>query len=121
MGTIQQDKDTLNGSPFLYEQPFAIGGHVKCSILNLKGSSSYATGGDTLTPQMFGFGPKGLFLFLFVSETYSGTYRLEPIYPQRGPNSSVKVVFTVESTDAEVANATDLSAEKFRAVAFAIQ
>jgi hypothetical protein len=121
MGVIQQDKDTLNGNPFLYEQPFAIGGHVKCCLQNLKGSSSYATGGDTLNASSLGLGPNGKILFIHVSTTYNATYSPKVIYSGRGPNASVKILWIVNATGAEVANAVDMSASLFRVEAIGIQ
>lgn len=98
----------------------AIGGHLKLGIKNCQGSSSYATGGDSLAAAAFGLTKIHCFMGSSVL-TNSGTYRIEIIYPNENGVSTVKLFWRVVATGAEVANTTDLSAERFRLAAVGTQ
>lgn len=80
------------------------------------GPASYATGGDVNTIGNLTGGRMKQADFVQVSDSHSGTYRASVIYSTDKHASSVKVMVYVIATGAQVANAVDLSAEKFRVV-----
>jgi hypothetical protein len=93
---------------FCQMREFAIGGHVKMVVPNLKGPTSYETGGVKVDPQLVGAGTKGKIIWIGSVLTDSGTYdvRFKAV-----SLTEVRLVWTVRATGAEVANATDLSAQ----------
>lgn len=93
---------------FCQSREFAIGGHCKMILANLKGSASYATGGDRIDPQSIGAGSKGKIADVGARLTDSGTYSVRCRYVSL---TEMRLVFVVVATGAEVANAVDLSAE----------
>lgn len=107
---------------FCYEQPFSIGGHVKRTYMNMAGPTSYDnTNKDIISAIMFGGGPNAKFLNVQTHRTNSGTYSIFPIFSTEGPVPTVKLIWVVVATGAEVANAVDLSAERFRMLGDFIQ
>lgn len=79
-------------------------------------SSSYATGGETLSA-----GDMGLTFFSNIIGgplfSNSGTYQAWPIWAGKGKQRTVKFLIVVFATNAQVANAVNLSAEIFRVAA----
>jgi len=93
-------------------------------IGELAGQLSYTTGGQQFDASALGLG--GFDSFEVVGRSYSGTYRCEVQYlavdaapsAPKGAVASVKIIWIVVATGAEVANAVDLSGEiiRFQAV-----
>lgn len=107
---------------FCYEQPFSIGGHVKRTILNMAGPLSYLTAAkDIIAATIFGGGPNAKFIGVKVGMTNSGTYLIRARHLVEGPTLTVTMIWYVVATGAEVANATNLSAERYRMEADFIQ
>jgi hypothetical protein len=107
---------------FLYEQPFSIGGHTKRTYLRMKGPSSYdSTNKDVIYATIFGGGPNTKILNAHVHRTISGTYTVIVQFSGEGPALTFKLIWFVVATGVEVANAVDLSAERFRLEADFIQ
>jgi len=75
------------------------------------GPSSYtqlASGGDVIQPPQF----QNYIDVLFPALTLSGTYIVYPFPTAVGPRATWALMWVTRSTGAEVAGATDLSAEK---------
>jgi len=90
-------------------------GHRREVTVDMFGSSSYATGGDTLSVKEVSGGNILEADFVDVSPlTNDGAYRLSVLYSGTGKSRSVKIVAEVFTTDAEVANAVDWSTKKFK-------
>lgn len=100
--------DTQANRYFCNAREFAIGGHCKMILANLKGPSSYETGGVKVDPQAIGAGTKGKIAHAMSRLTDSGTYSVMFKFVSL---TEVRLVWTVYATGAQVANAVDLSAE----------
>lgn len=74
------------------------------------GPASYSqTTGDVLQAPQF----QNYIDSLFISESVSGTYYARPRPANQGPRQAWQIRYYVVATNAEVANAVNLSAEKF--------
>lgn len=73
------------------------------------GPKSYVTGGDVVTLPGFKMYIDVIFAGGF---SVSGTYYVDAIQQGVGARQTWKIIWTVASTDAEVAPGTDLSAEQ---------
>lgn len=92
----------LHGYPDVIGKRFAW-----CGFLN--GPKSYTTGGIIVTLPGF----QNYIDIVFASGfAVSGNYYVDPIQVTVGPRATWKLIWTVASTDAEVAPGTDLSAEQ---------
>jgi hypothetical protein len=92
------------------QQPIGISVGVWLSGRGVAGPASYLAGGVSYSANYFGLG--AAFKTAWTpGETVSGTYycRVRPI--SRGNFKTFNLVYYVTSTNAEVANAVDLSAE----------
>jgi len=92
---------------FCQSREFAIGGHTKMILANLKGPVLYEAGGVKLDPQAVGAGTKGKIADVGARLTDSGTYSVKCRYVSL---TEMRIVWTVVATGAE-AGAIDLSAE----------
>lgn len=102
------DMLTQDNRYFCQHREFAIGGHVKVILANLKGPTSYETGGVKIDPQSIGAGNKGKIADAGARLTDSGTYSVRFKYVSL---TEARLVWVVVATGAEVANAVDLSAQ----------
>lgn len=104
---------TLRNSGKVYdEDPKPILGD-RIVTADLAPSASYATGGETLQAGLVGLSNiKNISSGMF---TTSGTYLIYAIFDAEGLRPTVKLKFIVFATGAELANATDISAQRFRA------
>jgi hypothetical protein len=93
---------------FCSAREFAIGGHCKMILANLRGSTAYETGGVLVDSQLVGAGTKGKIAYIGSVMSDSGTYHVKM---KRDDIDTVRLVWFVTATGAEVANATDLDAE----------
>lgn len=93
---------------FCQEREFAIGGHSKMILANLKGPSSYETGGVKVDSQLVGAGTKGKIVEVAARFSDSGTYSVRCKFVSL---TDMRLIWTVTATGAETANAVDLSAE----------
>lgn len=75
------------------------------------GTTSYATGGDTLYAKSLSL---TVLDFVEVSIENSGVYRIHPLFAEQGGVALVKLLFLAIAAGAEAANATNLSTKKFR-------
>jgi hypothetical protein len=92
-------------------------GVVKQVCASLKGPASYTTGGETCTiPSISGGRIKNADFVHMNALSVSGTYSASVKYGAEGQVSSIVLKATVVATGAEVANAVDLSAERWRIV-----
>ncbi len=83
------------------------------------GPVSYTTNGVTVGASAFGL-PGGVYAVIPMDASVSGTYRLI-INSVTGPRAkSVLIRWLVIATGSEVGNGTNLSAEKFRFVAWGV-
>lgn len=110
MSNMQTQGSATNagGSYFCNHREFAIGGHCKMILSNLKGPTSYETGGVKVDPQSIGAGSKGKIADVGARMSDSGTYAVRCKYVSL---TEMRLIWTVYATAAEVANAVDLSAE----------
>lgn len=85
-------------------------GNKKVEIIEHFGPASYATGGETYTASQVGWGG---FDRVSASISYSGTYQMRVLYGSTavGAVASVKIMWVVIATGAEVAAAVNLSTE----------
>lgn len=86
-------------------------GEHNVPLVDHKGPSSYASGGEVITAPFLG--PR-IYAFIVGGLTYSGTYRVDAIYGSTGLRSSVNLKWTVASTGQEVAGGVNLSGETVR-------
>lgn len=98
---------------------FAPGGHYKTAIKNCGGSDSYATGGDKLYAVALGL--TKIHSAKTSTLTNSGTYRIEVRFEEEDGAEYILLRFVVIATGNQVANAVDLSAERFRIEAIGTQ
>ena len=75
------------------------------------GPSSYTSGGYSVPPSEF---MVSAFVWVSSVTSYSGTYRVDPVYGGYGNRSGIKLRWVVVSTGQEVAGTTDLSGETVR-------
>ena len=101
---------TQNNIYFCQAREFAIGGHCKVILANLKGPTSYEAGGSQVDPQAIGAGTKAKLAFAIPTTTDSGTYF---VIARKVSLTEFRLVFYVSATGAEVADTTDLDAETF--------
>jgi len=96
-------------------QPSPIG-ELFMSGAVLSGPASYPTGGYLVSARLFGLLSK-LTSFQPEDISYSGTYYIRALRTGTGTNANtVLVKWYVFATNAEVANTTNLSAEKIRVI-----
>lgn len=90
--------------------PFEGGaGGLKARLIDHDGPASYTTAGETITAASLGF---KTICFVIAMASLAGTRYLHPYIVAKGVNpTSFKLLWTVVSTGAEVANAVDLSAD----------
>lgn len=96
-----------------------VGGRSKLGILDHTGPASYITGGETFPAQSSFGGPNSLGLsglnFVSSGHTESGTYYVVPVFGGKGAiKGTIKLVWYVTATGAQVASAVNLSAEVVR-------
>jgi len=100
-------------------QATGLAADLNMKIDDYTGPVSYLTGGMTVGASVFGL-PSGLYFVKFMDLSVSGTYRVQ-IRSISGPRAkSVLVKWIVNATGLEVGNGTNLSAEKFRFLAFGV-
>lgn len=119
--SLQPDSFSSSVSPLPgYQQPW---GSKKVAIVEINGPAEYELGydeGHVLDAKQFGF--NGIEAVIPVSEAYSGTYYVRPraTTVDAAPSANLGVGryyylrWYVKATNAEVADETDLSAEKIR-------
>lgn len=83
------------------------------------GPVSYVTGGMTVSSTTFGM-KLGVYSVIPMDASVSGTYFLRVWSPGAPRVPTVKIQWFVKATGLEVGNGTNLSAEKFRIVAFGV-
>ena len=97
-------------------QPTGLTDDVIMACRNITGPTSYTTGGVTLGATAFGL--QGFRVLMSSHLTASGTYFVRFQMPSGPGASTVTVLWYVASSGAQVTNATNLSAEKIRILAF---
>ncbi len=102
MATLQQ----------MVMQPSPIG-ELFMSMADILGPASYTTGGFAVSPQAFGLQS---FKDAIGACTVSGTYQVESRSISGPAATTIKLIWIVVSTGAEVANAVNLSAETVRII-----
>ena len=80
-------------------------------IVEHLGPASYVQGGELIKAPLFGV---RAYAHITGGLTYSGTYRVECLYPGTGIRSSVNLFWSVVSTGQQVTNGTNLSGEMVR-------
>lgn len=89
-------------------------GQRRQTIGTFTGPASYATNGDVNTVANLTGGRIKEADSIRCSDSYSATYRVSVVYGSDGGVNTIKFKIFVVATGAEVANAVDLSAQKFR-------
>lgn len=87
-------------------------GQHQATLIDHVGPTSYVQGGEKITAAQ-GLWPRS-FAWVGSALTYSGTYRVDCIYPGTGLRSWVYFKWTNASTGQEVGNGVSLSGEKVR-------
>lgn len=119
MSVTAQQLKPLDG----YEQLF---GSKKAMVAELVGPASYLAGGQTVTAAQLGWGgfDHAVAQGFSLSGTFYGKVQLLPLDPTPseflGAAQSFKMVWYVTSTNAQVADAVDLSAEVMRFFAIGV-
>lgn len=101
-----------NVRPDLTNFPFEGGaGGLRARLLDHDGPASYTTGGETLNAAaLLALGFRQVVMCLTMPSA-DGTDLVEAFIPNKKSGTSIKLVWSVRTTGAEEANATNLSAK----------
>jgi hypothetical protein len=103
---------------------YSVIGNKYIAALEHKGPAVYATGGETITAAQLGWG--GIDILAAAQYSYSdaatGTYFVQVFFGvgASGAVASVKILWRVSATGAEVGAGVDLSAEAIRIFALGV-